>query len=201
MRATKAFLIWGCLVATVLVPLVVAAQSPLLQWRQPIYIVAGFAGIAAMAAVLCQPLLVGGYLPGLAARAGRRTHRVIGAVLIALVVVHVAGLWMTSPPDMIDALTFTAPTAFSTLGVISMWLLFGAAGLALMRRHLRIRTWRIGHASCVTLAVLTAVAHAMLIEGTMGYWSKAALCLCVVVAAAKVMADLKIWRSFRRKRS
>ena len=47
------------------------------------------------------------------------------------------------------------------------------------------------------LAVLTAIAHAMLIEGTMGMVSKAALCLLVLIATGKVMADLKIWRSFR----
>ena len=31
------------------------------------------------------------------------------------VVIHVAGLWITSPPDMIDALLFTSPTPFSPL--------------------------------------------------------------------------------------
>ncbi|MBB3713800.1 putative ferric reductase [Limimaricola variabilis] len=190
-------MIWGCLAAAVSVPILIAARSPLLQWRQPIYIVGGFAGIVSLAAMLCQPLLVGGYLPGLPTRRGRRVHRVVGTVVVLSVVVHVAGLWITSPPDMIDALTFSAPTAFSAFGVISMWMLFAAAGLALARRRIGIRSWRAGHASFVSLAVLTAVAHAMLIEGTMGMVSKAVLCLLVLIATGKVMADLKIWRSFR----
>jgi predicted ferric reductase len=201
MRVARGYLIWGGLTAVVLLPLLVAAQSPLLQWRQPIYIIAGFAGIAAMATLLCQPLLVGGYLPGLTTRTGRRAHHVMGAVLVAMVVIHVAGLWVTSPPDMIDALTFTAPTAFSAFGVISMWMLFGAAALSLVRRHLGVSVWRVGHATCVSLAVITAVAHALLIEGTMGDWTKAALCFSVILATAKVLADLKVWRSFRSSKN
>ncbi|MEP6193491.1 MAG: hypothetical protein ABJ231_06345 [Nitratireductor sp.] len=74
-------------------------QSPLLQWHQPIYIAGGFAGIVALATMLCQPLLMGGYLPGLPARQGKSVHRVVGTVVVLLVVVHVAGLWITSPPD------------------------------------------------------------------------------------------------------
>ena len=201
MPSTKAILIWGGLAAAVFVPVVIAARSPLLQWREPIYIIAGFAGIVAMAAMFCQPLLVGGRLPGLAVRQGRQIHYVIGVVLILMVIIHVAGLWVTSPPDMLDALTFSAPTAFSTLGVFSMWLLFAAAGFASARRHIRIRCWRMGHATCVSLGVVTAVVHAMLIEGTMGMWSKAALCLLVLAATAKAMADLRIWRSFRSRRT
>lgn len=194
-------MIWGCVAVAVSMPVVIAAGSPLLQWRQPIYIAAGFAGIVAMVAVLCQPLLAGGYLPGLVARRGRRLHRVVGAILVLAVFIHVAGLWITSPPDMVDALTFSAPTAFSAFGVLSMWMLFAAASLALARRRLGIRAWRVGHATCVGLAVLTAVPHAMLIEGTMGTWSKAALCVFALVATTKVMADLRIWRSFRSRKT
>lgn len=159
MALAKAILIWCGLALVVILPVAVAARSPLLQWREPIYILAGFAGIAAMAAMLCQPLLVRGRLPGLAARKGRRVHRAIGTILILMVILHVAGLWITSPPDMLDALSFSAPTTFSALGVISMWSLFAAAGFALARRHLRIRFWRMGHATCVGLGVLTAVAQ------------------------------------------
>ena len=50
------------------------------------------------------------------------------AVLVIAVVLHVAGLWVTSPPDVIDALLFVAPTPFSNWGIIAMWALF-ATGL------------------------------------------------------------------------
>jgi len=58
-------LIWIGLGLLLLVPLLVAAFSPLLAYREAIYILAGFAGVAAMGFLLLQPLLAGGYLPGL----------------------------------------------------------------------------------------------------------------------------------------
>ena len=48
--------------------------------------------------------LVGGYLPDLSARRSRHLHRWVGGLLVACVVLHVVGLWITSPPDVIDAL-------------------------------------------------------------------------------------------------
>ncbi len=200
MPPAKAFLVWTCLGAAIAVPIVIAAKSPLLQWRQPVYIAAGFAGIVAMVAVLIQPLLVAGLLPALTGRRRSRAHRIGGVVLILAVIAHVAGLWITSPPDMIDALTFSAPTTFSPLGVISMWMLFAAASLALLRRHLPARVWRVGHTVSVALAALTAVAHAMLIEGTMGTLSKTALCLLVLAATAKAVLQFQPWRSLRLTR-
>ena len=110
------------------------------------------------------------------------------------VVVHVAGLWITSPPDMIDALTFTSPTPFSPFGVIAMWAIFAVALLAALRRRLRPRTWRIAHMSLAVVIVAGGVVHAMLVEGTMETISKAALCALVLGAAIKVMADVRVWR-------
>ncbi|MEM8842335.1 MAG: ferric reductase-like transmembrane domain-containing protein [Pseudomonadota bacterium] len=183
-------------------PIAVAASSPLLAWRDTIYIAAGFAGILAMALLLVQPLLVGGYLPGLTGPTGRRVHRWIGVLLVTAVAVHVAGLWLTSPPDVIDALTFTSPTPFSDWGVIAMWALFAAALMAALRGSLKIRPklWRLGHTALVVVVVLASVIHAMLIEGTMGTVSKALLCLLSVVALVKVIADLRIWTIFPRSR-
>ena len=113
MRLARVTLIWVALVAAICVPIAAAAFSPLLAWRGPVYILAGFAGIVALGLVLVQPLLIAGYLPGLSAYRGRRAHHWIGGALVVAVVIHVGGLWITSPPDMIDALTFTSPTPFS----------------------------------------------------------------------------------------
>ena len=143
MRLVRGTLIWAALVAAVGVPMVAAAASPQLAWRDAIYILAGFAGIVALGLLLVQPLLMGGYLPGLSAYRGRRAHRWIGGALVVAVVVHVMGLWITSPPDMIDALLFTSPTPFSPFGVISMWAIFAVALLAALRQRLGLRTWRI----------------------------------------------------------
>jgi predicted ferric reductase len=194
MRSAKATLIWAALAAAIGVPIAAAAASPLLAWRGPLYILAGFAGILALGLMLVQPLLAGGYLPGLSGWRGRRTHRWIGGALVVAVVVHVAGLWITSPPDMIDALTFTSPTPFSPFGVIAMWAIFAVALLAALRRRLGLRTWRIAHMSLAVVIVAGSVIHGMLVEGAMETVSKAALCALVLAAAIKVMVDLRVWR-------
>jgi len=194
-------LIWALLAAAVCVPIAAAAASPLLEWRGPIYILAGFAGIIALGLALVQPLLIGGYLPGLSGYRGRRVHHWIGGALVAAVVVHVAGLWITSPPDMADALLFVSPTPFSPFGVIAMWAMFAAALLAALRRRLglRPRTWRIAHKSLAAVVVVGSVVHSMLVEGTMETMSKAALCALVLGATIKVMADL--WMQRKRAMS
>jgi predicted ferric reductase len=197
MRLARVTLIWVALAAAICVPIVAAAASPLLEWRDAIYIGAGFAGIIALGFMLVQPLLIGGYLPGLSAYRARRAHHWIGGALVVLVVIHVAGLWFTSPPDMIDALLFTSPTPFSPFGVIAMWAIFAVALLAAFRRRLRLRTFRTAHMSLAVVIVVGSVIHAMLVEGTMETMSKAALCALVLVAAIKVMADLWV----RRKRA
>ena len=196
MRLARRLLIWAALAAAICVPIAAAAASPLLAWRGPVYILAGFAGIIALGLVLVQPLLIGGYLPGLSAYRGRRAHHWIGGALVVAVVVHVAGLWITSPPDMIDALLFSSPTPFSPFGVIAMWAIFAVAIIAALRRRLglRARTWRIVHIPLAVVIVVGGVVHAMLIEGTMETVSKAALCALVLGATIKVMADLRVLR-------
>jgi predicted ferric reductase len=195
MRLPQAALIWAALAAAVCVPIAAAAASPLLEWRGPVYILGGFAGIIALGLLLVQPLLIGGYLPGPSAYRGRRAHRWIGGVLVVAVVVHVVGLWITSPPDMIDALLLTSPTPFSAFGVIAMWAIFAVALLAALRRRLgmRPRTWRIAHTLLAVVIVVGSVVHALLIEGAMEMVSKAALCALVLAATIKVMADLRVW--------
>jgi predicted ferric reductase len=195
MRLARVTLIWAALGAAICVPIVLAATSELLAWRGPIYIIAGFAGIIALGLVLVQPLLIAGYLPGLSGFRGRRTHYWIGGALVVAVVIHVVGLWITSPPDMIDALTFTSPTPFSPFGVIAMWTIFTVALLAALRRRLGLgpRAWRIVHLSLAVVIVAGGVVHAMLVEGTMETLSKAGLCALVLGAAIKVMAD-RVWR-------
>jgi hypothetical protein len=193
MRPAKATLIWAALAAAICVPMALAATSDLLVYRGPVYIVAGFSGMIALGLVLVQPLLIVGYLPGLPALRGRRTHHWIGGALVVALVVHVVGLWITSPPDMIDALLLRSPTPFSLWGVAAMWAAFAVAVLALFRRRLRPRTWRIAHMSLAVIIVAGGVVHAMLVEGTMETVSKAALCALVVVVATKVIAD-RVWR-------
>jgi predicted ferric reductase len=150
--------------------------------------------------MLVQPLLIGGYLPGLQAR---RAHRWIGGLLVSAVVIHVGGLWITSPPDVIDALLFTSPTPFSAWGVVAMWAIFATAILAASRHRLRLRpqTWRIAHASLAVVIVAGTVVHGLLIDGTMETVSKAVLCALVAAATVKVLVDLRVWRRRATPRS
>ncbi|SNY92562.1 Ferric reductase like transmembrane component [Cohaesibacter sp. ES.047] len=193
---TRALLIWIGLLAVILVPLIASAMSPLLAWRRPAYIIAGFSGVIAMCLLLLQPLLAGGLLPGLSLLRARRVHLWTGIALVGAVLVHVGGLWITSPPDAIDALLLRAPTAFSYWGVVAMWALFIAALLVALkpRLPLRLPTWRLLHRALAVVIVIGSVIHAWLIEGTMEPVSKAVLCLLTLAATIKAVAALRIWR-------
>ncbi len=198
----RAVLIWAVVAGAVAVSFTVAATSPLLAWRGPIYVISGFAGVLALALVLLQPLLAAGYLPGLPVPRGRRLHRWVGAALVAAIVIHVGGLWLTSPPDVIDALLFDSPTPFSAWGVVAMWAAFAAAMLAALRRPLRLRPrlWRFGHSVLAVVVVLGGVVHALLIDGTMGSISKLVLCTLVVAATAVALYDLRAWTLLVRRK-
>jgi predicted ferric reductase len=196
MRLARATLVWIALATAVCVPIVLAATSPQLAWRGPVYILAGFSGIVALGLMLVQPLLIAGYLPGLSAFRGRRVHHWIGGALVAAIVIHVAGLWITSPPDMIDALLYVSPTPFSPWGVTAMWAIFAVALLAIFRRRLRLRTWRIAHMLLAIVVVVGSVVHGILIEGTMETVSKVALCVLVLAAVIKVLVD--VWARIKR---
>ena len=154
-----------------------------------------------MAMLLLQPLLASGRLPGLALPVSRRIHRFLGAALVAVVIVHVAGLWVTSPPDVIDALTFASPTPFSAWGVIAMWTIFLTGLIAALRRRLRLspRQWQWVHMALAVVIVVSTIVHALLIDGTMGTLSKAMLCALVAGGALWAMIDMKRRRSGKRR--
>ncbi len=194
MSRPRRLALWAALALVLAVPIVAAAFSPQLAWRSPVYIAAGFFGIFAMALLLVQPLLMSGLLPDISPQLSRRIHRYTGSFLVACVVLHVMGLWITSPPDVIDALTFTSPTPFSDWGVIAMWAVFATALLAAFRKRwrLRVRTWRLAHIALAVIIVTGSVVHAMLIEGTMETVTKAILCALVIAATVKVIHDLRL---------
>jgi predicted ferric reductase len=201
-KKIRSIFVWLCVIAVVSVPIVLAAGSEYLQYRSLVYIIAGFAGIIGLALLLVQPLLIGRDLPGIDASRSRIMHAWSGGLLVFMVVVHVAGLWITSPPDVIDALLFRSPTPFSLWGVIAMWAVFLSAIFALIRRPIKIspRSWRFVHGMLALVIVSGTIAHALLIEGTMEFFSKIVLCTFVGVATLKVLYDFKIWALVIRKK-
>jgi len=192
--------VWGVVAAVLLTPLWIAASSPLLQWREPVYVAAGFAGVVGLGLLFIQPLLAGRLLPGIANATARRWHGWVGGGLLLAVLIHVAGLWITSPPDVIDALTFTSPTPFSAWGVIAMWATLAAAVVAFWGHNPALRRRRLAHLILTATVVMTTVVHAALIEGTMGQLSKLVLCCAALGAIAKVTYDRRAW-FLGRKRS
>lgn len=189
----RAILIWALLAIVLIVPILLAATSPLLAWRDAIYIIAGFAGVISLNLLLLQPLLIGGYLPNLSPIQYRRFHRIIGSSLVLAVLIHVIGLWITSPPDVIDVLLFRSPTPFSIWGVAAMWAVFATALIAAFRKrlHIQLDTWRMVHLVLAIIIATGTVVHAMLIQGTMETFSKAALCALVLIATIKLIVDFK----------
>ena len=196
----RAALVWGALAAALGMPLAVAATSPLLEWRQPPYIAAGLAGVIGLGLLLVQPLLADGLLPGLPPGRSRRLHAALGAGLVLLIAVHVGGLWITSPPDVIDVLLLRSPTPFAVWGLLAFVSVLGAGLLAALRRRMRPRVWRPLHSALAASTVLGTVIHAVLIEGTMGPITKGVLCLLALAATAGVIAHRRAWTGLLRRR-
>ncbi len=190
----RSVLVWGVLGFAVLLPVLAALQSPLLQWRDPVYILAGFAGIVAMGVMLVQPFLATATLPALSKVQSRTFHRKLGGFIVVTVVIHVGGLWITSPPDVIDVLLLRSPTPFAVWGFAAMWAVFAAALLARFRHYLSLRLWRWGHTVLVVVVVLGTVVHAVQITGTMEPYSKAVLSLGLIGALGLAIARRKVWR-------
>ncbi|MCG6884004.1 MAG: ferric reductase-like transmembrane domain-containing protein [Silicimonas sp.] len=194
MMTLRGIVIWASLLALFFWTALAAATSPFLAYRQPIYVAAGFAGLFGMVLLVLQPLLAAGMLPGVSIAKGRRVHRWTGGLLVAAVVLHVTGLWITSPPDVIDVLLFRSPTPFSVWGAVAMWALFGTGVVAILRyRFSRApRTWRRLHMAFATIVVAGSAVHALLIEGTMGTASKTVLCLLAAALLVRAVAGARL---------
>lgn len=198
----RALLIWGTVLALMAVPVALAATSPLLSYRGAAYIVGGFAGIICLSLMVLQPLLAAGFLPGAGGPRGRRWHRWLGAALTAGVVLHVAGLYVTSPPDTMDALLLVSPTPFSVYGVTAMWAVFLTALLAGLRRRIGLgpRLWQQLHGVLALVIAVSTVIHAVQIQGAMEPVTKWALSLAVLAATGAVFLDLRVLKPLRRWR-
>ncbi len=201
-RRAVAIAIWVALAIVMIGPVLIAVNSPYLAYRDTAYIIGGFAGIIGLSLLLIQPLLAAGYLPGAELTTERKWHRWVGSAIVACVFLHVGGLYITSPPDTLDALLLVAPTAFSVYGVLAMWGIALTAALVILRHRLGLRyaTWRLVHNGLAAIVVAATVTHALQIEGAMGIVSKWGLCLAVIAATGATLIDLRLIRPlFARK--
>ena len=188
----RAIAIWTALCAVMIAPVLFATTSPFLSGRSVAYLIGGFAGIVALSVLFVQPILAMGILPRMPPPKSRKWHRTLGAVLVGLVVVHVGGLYLTSPPDTLDALLLVSPTPFSVYGVIAMWVTFATAGLALLRKKMRLRVWTFIHTAMALIIVIGTVIHAMQIQGAMEPVSKWSICIAALLASGAA-----VWRKWR----
>jgi predicted ferric reductase len=186
--------LWLVVAAVALVPLGVAAASPLQASRDALWVAGGMAGVVALALLFVQPLLISGVLPWMQGLAQRRWHRWIGTAITGLVVLHVGGLYLTSPEDITDALLLVSPTPFAVYGVIGFWAVILTACLAAFRRRLRPRLWQAVHSVLAAAIVVGSVVHAVLIEGVMGDMSKLVLSVFSVAAAGAVLLKVALGR-------
>lgn len=200
-RARFRRMIWPGLALAMGLPIVLAAFSPYLSFRSAIYIVAGFAGIVCLSLFLLQPLLGAGYLPGLTPAQQWQWHRRSGIAILICVVLHVGGLYLTSPPDVVDALLLASPTPFSVYGVIAMWGIVLTGAIFAFRRRLPLRplTWRVLHNVLALAVVIATVVHALQIEGAMELVSKWVLSILVLSVTIWTMIDLRLLRSRRQR--
>jgi len=197
-----AVLTWVVLACFVIIPVAIAAASPLLAARTGVYVMAGIAGAAALALLLVQPILAAGYLPGLHIAQARLWHRWVGTGIVIGVALHVGGLYLTSPPDALDALLLVAPTPFSIYGVIGMWSVVLTVILVALRSRMALgyNAWRIVHNGLSAIVVVTSIVHALMIEGMMGSLSKQILCLSVLATMAIVSLHLRVIKPILKKR-
>lgn len=175
------------------VPVLLAATSPYLAYRSPVYILAGFAGIIAMSFLVMQPLLSHPPSNLMPRPSARRWHRITGITITLLVLAHVGGLYLVSPPDTLDALLLRAPTLFSVFGVLALWACLLTAGLAATRRRLSLRPviWKRLHQVIASVLAIATVIHAILIDGAMDPITKTLLGAAIIVTTA--------WVALRRK--
>ena len=194
--------VWLILACISIGPVIIAAASPYQAARPVVYIIASLAGVLAMALLLVQPLLAAGYLPGLSLARLRAAHHWVGGTLVGLVALHVGGLYLTSPQDALDALLLVAPTPFSIYGVVAMWSVILTVLLVALRRRLgfRLQAWKTAHNGLAVIVVVATVVHALMIEGTMGYWSKWLLSLAVLAIMAVVILHFRLIKPLLHRR-
>lgn len=183
---------WVLCVLAIAIVVGLAAMSPLLQWRGPIYIAACFAGIIAFCVMLVQPLLITGDLPTNRPLKARQLHRIVGMGIMILIIIHIVGLYWVSPMDVVDVLLLRSPTPFGLWGAIGFYAAFALSLVLVFKDRLSVKTWRHAHLTLAMIIVVATILHALQIEGTMEQISKWVLCGFVIGALGRI--GLKFYR-------
>lgn len=144
----------------VAVPVTLALTDRHLADASTALVVSTTAGALAASALALQPLLA----------RGRRIsrHQVLGAVVLTLVLVHVAALFAESPEDARFALSPDGPTR-ARMALIATLALFGVVALGALRTRLPLSpaTWRVVHAYLASVVIALGIGHAILTDGAL----------------------------------
>lgn len=193
----------GLLAALIaLVPLLLSALSPLQTTRDVLWITGSLAGVASMSLLFLQPLWLLASSFTRYTRA-RHWHRWGGVAIVAAVLLHVGALYVTSPPDVLDALLFVSPTPFSVYGVTGLIAVLLLAVLSAWRMAGGRNTarWRMAHGMLGMVVVVLGGVHAWLIDGTMSPASKLILALAALVTMLVGMRRFVRWPAQARVRA
>lgn len=156
-------------VAVVVVPLALALSSDHLAGEPLSLVVSTGAGALAVSALALQPLLVARYGTTTTARRSRvRVHRTLGAVTLALVLVHLGGLYLLEQDDTLFALSPDGPTR-ARMAVLGTVALVAIVALGVLRGRIRAAdsSWRLVHAFLAILVIALGVGHAVLTDGAL----------------------------------
>lgn len=188
------------LAAFVVVPPLVTLTSPLQEGRDLTWVLGAIFGVVALALLAIQVLLPTPWLDELLGGHELRWHRALGLSVAGVVVAHVLGLFFYSPDDVRDALLLDAPT-YSRLGVLSAWTLGLTIVLALARRRLGLTysDWQILHSALAVAVVGTAVAHTVMIRGTLDGPAELLVCGAALVAVTAAVLYQHVFRPLRRR--
>ena len=156
-RARRA-LVAAAVVAVVAVPLGTALTDPHLAPGPPALVISTAAAALAVSALTVQPFL---------ARGGRISwHRALGG--LALVLVHVGGLFAVEVDDTLFALSPDGPTR-ARMAVLATIALIGLVALGIGHGRLPLSgpSWRVLHAYLAAPVILLGFGHALLTDGAL----------------------------------
>ncbi|MEA2179212.1 MAG: hypothetical protein QOG77_2509 [Solirubrobacteraceae bacterium] len=146
--------------AVVAVPLVLALTDRHLSGASTALVVSTATGAIAAAVLALQPLLA----------VGRRIsrHQLVGAIALALVLVHVGALFVESPSDAWFAMSPDGPTRARMALIATVALILGATlGVLRFRLHWHPTTWRVLHGYLAAVVIALGLGHALLTDGAL----------------------------------
>jgi predicted ferric reductase len=166
-------------VALLALPLAVALTDAHLDGQSAALVISTAAAALAVSALAIQPLLAG---------TGRlRWHRRLGAVALALVLLHLGALYLESPEDTLFALSLDGPTR-GRMAALATAALIAVVGLGVLRARLPMAgaTWRILHGFLAALVIFLGFGHAVLTDGALDGFGTTLLLAFGAVALAGV---------------